>query len=257
MLSQSKTALVAVVTFSVLYLYSLATQVFRQFSLNSFTAVSAAWLLISFIISLPLPLMLAEWYRSGTNVTLGNGLRRLALGTAVVYGVYCLAIPVVFGALIAAIQGSSRVGWAGATATAASPSYWHHKETVLAVLGTGLFYIYQLALLLFLIALVRRPDRARRRTGRHSEILRVLAIAATAAVSVSVILTAAQILNNSAQFAAGSRYGLIPVQLALRAAIGSVPELCRLMIPLIAWRSLAAESPDEASPINSQLPSAI
>jgi hypothetical protein len=158
------------------------------------------------------------------------------LGTAVVLGVFFA-----LGVFLAALR---LVGWPIGE-VASTPQRWS--------LWHILRYLSDAVLVLLLIALFRpsRDSAPQRSSGLG--LLRKVALAATIAALVAVVLNTTQMVY-SANLQMAQRYGLLVTQgghmeylsrptmpqIWLSFVVDSLPPLCRLMIPLIVYRSLAA-----------------
>lgn len=227
MLNQARIALFAAVLLCVLYVRSFAGQALTLASSGA-SISDAVSLLVRFLVFLALPVMLAVWFRTGAAITPSRRLRWCAVVTAVVLGSFF-----VLGVYSTALGLFGAQRW----------SLWQ----VLRFLSNA-------ALVLLSIALSRRSgDAASVRTGGFG-LLRNVALAATGAAVIAFVLNATQFVE-SARVQMTQQYGgllmtpgghiqslsrpTVP-QIAIGFLMGSLTPLCRLMIPLIVYRSLGA-----------------
>jgi hypothetical protein len=170
---------------------------------------------------LALAAMLAIYWKSGAAVTLTANLRRLAIVAAAVLGGFCAALPLctalAFLALGMRLSYESVYGW------------------------RLLFLLSQLALGLFLVALVRptaRPDHGDFRLLRKAAAAAVIAGATTLATAAFNAFTTAQAVL-VLQGHEGPYYeGPAAIQAIMGAVIDLIPEVCRLLIPAIVYMGL-------------------
>jgi hypothetical protein len=235
MLNQARIALLAAILLCVLYVASFVSQTLAFVSSGSATVSYAASLLGRECVDLALPLMLALWFRSGATITLTKNLRRWAVGTAIVFGACFIASPIL-GWAIMIIRG------------------WSLHLTLWSILRR----ISELALMLLLIALSWRSGDAPPERNSGLGLLRRAALAATIAAVVAVVLNTSQLVHSARmlmaqQYGAFMDYGgghveyeLPPTlpQLALGFAVSGLPPLCKLMVPLIVYKSLIALPPE-------------
>jgi hypothetical protein len=235
MLNQGRIALLAAILLFVLYIRSFAGEALTAVSSGA-TGSYAASLLLRFLVFMALPVMLAVWFRSGASIELSEGLGWVAVGTAVVLGAFF-----VLGMLTAVVR------FFGGPVAGAAPGRQ----------GLSVWLIFRLlsdaALVLLSIALSRRSaDAAPVRTSGFRP-LRHAALAATIAAVRAFVLNTTQLVE-SAKLQIAPQYGMLletqgghldwvdrPTvpQIALGFVVGSLLPLCRLMIPLIVYRSLS------------------
>jgi hypothetical protein len=235
MLIQARIALFAAMLLGVVYLPSFAGQTLTLVSSGATVSDVGFWLM-RFLVFLALPVMLVVWFRSGAIITPSKKLRWCAIGTAIVLGAFF-----VLGGFFTATR---LFGWSIVT-TAPAP--------LRSPLWSILRYLSDGAFVLLAIALSRRSgDAAPERTSALGP-LRKVALAATIAAIVALVLNTIQ-LANSANLQMAQRYGLLMMegghaeylrrptaaQIALGFAVDTLVPLCRLMIPLIVYRSLSA-----------------
>ncbi len=230
MLNQSRIALVTALLLCIMYVRSIVGQALTLVSSGATTSALTSMLVTS-LVALPLPVMLAAWFRSEATITLSKRLRWCATGTAIVLGAF-LVIGVSSTAL-------GPEGWAiSGAASASQPSLWH-----------VLRYLSDAAIVLLLIALIRSPRGVA--PQRNGGLLRNAALAASIAALVAVVLNTA-VMIYTAKVMMAQQHGLLmtvgghieyvnkptAAQIALSFALNSLPQLCRLMIPLIVYRSI-------------------
>jgi len=235
MLSQVKIALFAAIFLCVLYVRSFAGQALTLVSSGA-TVSDAASLLMRFLVFMALPVMLAVWFRSGAAITLSKGLRWCAVGTAIVLG--ALFVLGVFTTALRLFGGSVADAWP-------APQGWS--------LWLILRFLSDAALVLLSIALSQRSGHAAPERTSGFGLLRNVAFAATVAAVVAFVLYTTQLVESAKLLLAQQYGGLFQTQgghleymsrptvpqIALSFVMGSLPPLCRLMIPLIVYRSLS------------------
>jgi hypothetical protein len=234
MLTQNKTALLAAALLIAARLYLIVERI-------PSLAAGGGWMLFigECILPLALPAALIVYWRSGAVLALSRGLRRAAMVSFAVLGGFCAALPILMMLAFLAL---------GARAPFTAVAGWRL-----------LFLVSQLALGLFLVALTLAPPSAARDAGASSRMLEKVALAAIVAGVMTLIASGFReaanvralliLQGHDAPYYSGPN----TIQAVMAAVIGLIPEICRVLVPVIIYMGLprAAEvssAPESASP---------
>jgi hypothetical protein len=188
---------------------------------------------------LPLPILLVILFRSRAPLVVSRNLKYVAVGAAVTSALL-FTLPALLGAISKLRQDWIDIQWqAGVTA---AEKFWNWLKTA-QVSGQGwamLGVLSEMAFILLLLALFwNRSDP--HATGRHrSGLLKTAAGIATIIAAVAVIANIAKQVYAAIEFSS-IWCDVLPCptrgQVMLHNALGTIPDLCRFIVPFIIYRS--------------------
>ncbi len=236
------TALAAAIVLALARSHWLAWQFRVLFLLSAHVSgVHVAIWVCDLLFVLPLPILLYLLFRTSTTVTITAPMRKLALGTALVHGLF-FTVPDLYRVLLPALHDWRDLrSWGGET-TAANIWSWLSHPNTWSWIESSMAPISQLALLFVLLALWQQKGRPQTDSSTWPKSLTRIA---AAAIVMSLIGIALHLSRSCyAIFAYGERPhpgGWFPVQtfeqaLWLNAKL-QMRELCRVMIAVIVFAS--------------------
>ncbi|MCP5120423.1 MAG: hypothetical protein GY953_57245 [bacterium] len=206
--------------------YSLLDQILTLSTAAEFWWFQPILLLRSALFLIPLPLLLALLYRNNATVRVPRGLKNLALATALVSGALVVA-PGIYRwvQLMAGYWAEAR--WAEGTTVAGKIWNWGEISQARTWALHGVIVVSRLAVILFLVALVRHTDETPDAETRRSYVLREVAALATIVSGLAVVSFAVSGVVNSFAF---SRI--------LSTVTSLLPQACVTVTAYIVYKSL-------------------
>lgn len=245
MMTQSRTALAASILLGLTGVYLIAQQVYVLTRVTGFRAVYPAQLLGNICLLLPLPLLFFIVYRSGTTLLLPPNLRIVALGAAFFLGIVSTA-PRLYDLTAMLIREWSGLGWLDQSAVAPRLWQWLISRPPRDLFRGFVIQLSQIAVALFLVALVRDLRNAAEGNERGARLVKRVALVAAGAAGVVLVLSVVQQVRafryaEQMMFVGRSTR----MRFLIHDAVSELVSVSRLLVPLLIYWSLRPTSQAE------------
>ena len=239
-MSLRRTALIAAIGLGLVRAHWIAVQI--QALIMDFRWIYVPMTLGNFLFMLPFPVLLVILYRSDATLAVSARLKLATLATALIQGILITA-PNVYGWILMLRQDWHEIQSFGGATEIDNFWAWQHLTAKAGGLTWSTVELFaQMAVILFLVALLRYRNQPPESGVHQSHLLREMAALATITGGLGVILSIGRQVYAAVEFSkhqnewawfGGSTLG----QFVVRNSLSTIPEVCLMIAAYIVYRS--------------------